>query len=567
MKKSLASKLLAFAVAASMSIGFVGCRTRTPEGTESIDTTKTQLYVSSLKCGLGNEWLDKAAERFETAYADERFENGKIGVQVILDKENTINGAYLILPSSDWEVFFNENVPFNDYVSQGQLLDISDVVKNPAYGEDVTIESKLSDTQKAGLSAYDGKYYVLPHYEAYRGLSYNVKVFEDNRLFFAKDKNNANNGFIITVSDERSPGPNGVSGDYDDGLPATAEEFFKLCDKMVSVGVTPFVWPGANIEYSEYIVDAFAAAYMGAEEFYYNYSFDSGNKTTEVITGFNGDDPIIEEKSISTENGYLIRQQAGKYYGYQVFKRIIDNIGTYVYPLSDNNSTFTHYDAQEEFLSGEFEGRPIGMICDGNYWWNEAGMSGAYDRTVGSFGDKAREENREFAWMPLPGIWSAAAGETPVTQPVLTDLTKAYAFINANIADKPHKVKLAKEFLSFCYTDDSLREFTRTTGVAKGLNYQLESADYEALSSLGKSCWQLREKLEVVHQVSANRMFIENQYEFTTYLHDSTVSGAPYRTPMTAFKANVSAKDYFMGTWIDENDWKTTYGKYFTSGV
>jgi len=117
-------------------------------------------------------------------------------------------------------------------------------------------------------------------------------------------------------------------------------------------GGKAFVWPGASIAYSEYIVDAFAEAFMGAEELKYNYSFDSGDETAKVITGFNAETPVVEEKSISNDNGYLIRQQAGKYYGYAVFQKIIDKIDSYVYSLSNNNSTFTHYDSQEEFLYG-----------------------------------------------------------------------------------------------------------------------------------------------------------------------------------------------------------------------
>jgi len=84
------------------------------------------------------------------------FEDGKKGVQVVVDTDNSVNGAWLILPSSEWEVFFTENLPFNDYVSQGQILDISDVVKTPAYGETETIESSLSTSRGRGLPLTTG---------------------------------------------------------------------------------------------------------------------------------------------------------------------------------------------------------------------------------------------------------------------------------------------------------------------------------------------------------------------------------------------------------------------------
>ena len=572
-------KKLKSAVAFFLTLGltltsFIGCHGKdSGDWDVIINETQTQLYVSNLNGGIGYEWLNKVKQRFETAYAEESFETGKKGVQVIIDTENQVNGAWLIIPNSSWDVYFNENLPFNDYVSQNQLLDISDVVKAPAYGETETIESKLTDDQKASITAYDGKYYVLPHYEAYRGLSYNVKVFEDNKLFFAENKDNGNGGFVVSAKDKRSLGPNGKTGvidgvdySYDDGLPATVDEFFALCDRMVMVGVTPFVWPGAAVAYSEYIVDAFAEAFSGSEQLGYNFSIDSGIKTTEVVTGFNGNTPVTEKVTISNENGYMLRRQAAKYYGYAVFAKIIENLDKYVYSLSDNNSTFTQYDSQEEFLAGEFENKPIGMIADGNYWWNESIKSGAYQRTVNQFGGKAEEKSREFAWMPLPGVWSATDGETPVTEPVLKDAMKSYCFVNADIKNNPGKVKAAKAFVSFCYSDESLQEFTVTTGVAKGLDYELTTEQENSLASLGKSCWTLRKSCNVVRLLSSNRLFIENQGDFTTNLHTSVVNGQAYLTPFTAFKAKVSAREYFMGNWTSESDWNKNYSKYFTEG-
>ena len=564
MKKILTS-LLALVCALAM---LTGCGNLRPNDDdkwdEDLDPSKTQLYVSNLKGGIGHDWLYNVKKRFEAAYADHSFEDGKTGVQVVVDTDNAVNGAWLILPTSEWEMFFSENVPFNDYASQGQLLDISDVVKAPAFGESAPIENKLDATQKSALTAMDGKYYALPHYEAYRGLSYNVAVFEEYRLYLADDRDNGNNGFIIRRTDKRSAGPNGEYGDYDDGLPATVDEFFKLCDQMVQVGVTPFVWPGAVASYSEYIVDAFAQAFIGAEEMRYNFTFDSGEKTTEIITGFDGDTPITERIAVTNENGYLLRQQSGKYYGYAVFEKIMKNVDKYVYSLAGTgNTTFTHYDSQEEFLLGEFENKPIGMISDGNYWWNEAQVSGAYQRSVNQFGDRAKAENRRFAWMPVPGVWSATAGQTPKTELVMKDPMKSYCFVNGNIADKPAKVAAAKAFVSFCYSDTSLQEFTVTTGVAKGLEYELTDEQFNALHSYGRSCWTLRKAGEVVRYNSANRLFMENEQAFSAYLHRSTVSGQTYQTPFTAFRDGVSAKDYFSGNWISRSDWNRDYSDYF----
>ena len=548
-----ASVLLASILCVSFTA--VGCH---HGESENIDTTKTQLYVSNLNAGISNQWLLDLGTRFEEAYANTSFEEGKTGVQVIVDTENTINGRWLILPTDDWEVYFTENLPYNEFVSQDYLLDISDVVRGNAYGEDVTIESKLSSEMRAGLTAFDGKYYALPHYEAYRGVFYDVDVFDRERLYLAEDRNNGNNGFIIRDSDKRSAGPNGISGDYDDGLPATIEEFYKLLDYMKNTrGVTPFVWPGATVGYTEYFVDALSDQFAGADAAC-NFTFDSKGGTTPVITGFDGDEPIVEEAAIDNEHGYNVERMAGKYYALSALEHIVDNVGQYAYDLSNNNSTFSQLDSQERFIFSDLENQPIGMILDGNYWWNEA--SEAYRRSVNQYGERA--ETRNFAYMPLPTAVSEEdfeAGE----KPVLRDVMKSYCFVNANIADDPVKVQLAKLFVAFSYSDAALQDFTVQTGVAKGLNYELTQSQYDSLSSLARSCWDVRQDATIVRTLSENRMFIENETALSYDVYSSTVAGQSYLTPFTAFRGGVSAKDYFMGTWTTPESWAESYSRYF----
>ena len=192
------------AVMLGFSVIAVGCH---HDELEAVDSSKTQLYVSNLNAGISNQWLLDIETRFEEAYADVPFETGKTGVQVIVDTENTVNGRWLILPTDDWEVYFTENLPYYEFASQNYLLDISDVVRGSAYGETETIESKLDAATQSGLTAYDGKYYALPHYEAYRSIFYDVNVFDRENLYFAAEDNgnygiSGNNCFIIRSTDQ-----------------------------------------------------------------------------------------------------------------------------------------------------------------------------------------------------------------------------------------------------------------------------------------------------------------------------------------------------------------------------
>ncbi|MFR6640367.1 MAG: hypothetical protein ACLUSP_02670 [Christensenellales bacterium] len=52
----------------------------------------------------------------------------------------------------------------------------------------------------------------------------------------------------------------------DDGLPATYDEFFALCDKMKSEGVTPICWNGLAVEYLTDFAKSLAADYDGKQK-------------------------------------------------------------------------------------------------------------------------------------------------------------------------------------------------------------------------------------------------------------------------------------------------------------
>ena len=534
-----------------------------------VDENKTQLFVANLQGGIGYEWFRKTIARFEEKFADVVYEPGTKGVQIIPEDEYTTNGRWLLLPTDMYDVYFTENLTYNEYVRKGEILDLTDVIKAPAKtspttSESVTIESKLNADQKAGLTAQNGHYYAIPHYQAFRGLSYDVDLFDDYKLYFAADKDNGNGGFIVRDTDKKSVGPNGVSGDYDDGLPATIDEFFGLCDKMVSLGITPFVWPGDAVGYTEYLCDVFADNIGGADAVRLNYTYDSGSGTTKIITSFDSKgNPVVEDVAITTDNGYLLKQQYGKYYGLEVFEKIMNKIDQYAYSLSNNDSNFSQLNSQEEFIYSSLENKPIGMIIDGTYWWNEA--KDAYGRSVGQFGDRAKVRN--FAWMPVPTAISAADQAQNAKDPVFRDIMNSYCIVNAKVADNQYKTQLAKDFVSFCYSDESLQEFTTTTGVAKGLNYSLTDDQYKSLSPFAKSCWDIRAKANIVNILPISKMAIDNEQSLLWDLFGTNIGGQAYNSPFYAFIEKQSAEDYFKGQWINFETWRNSYERYFTVGV
>lgn len=71
---------------------------------------------------------------------------------------------------------------------------------------------------------------------------YDVALFSEKRLF-VDDKGNWSNGSV------KSLGQDGKANTFDDGLPVTQSDFFKLLDRMVEQGVLPLTFFGSNAYY------------------------------------------------------------------------------------------------------------------------------------------------------------------------------------------------------------------------------------------------------------------------------------------------------------------------------
>ena len=79
-------KILSTCLAVSFAVGGVATFASCGASGEKIDKTKTQLYVSHFTAGFGNEWIHEMDTKFEEAYKDVSFEDGKTGVQVIVSE-------------------------------------------------------------------------------------------------------------------------------------------------------------------------------------------------------------------------------------------------------------------------------------------------------------------------------------------------------------------------------------------------------------------------------------------------------------------------------------------------
>ena len=560
--KKILSTVLAASVVLSGTM-FVGCGGA--EVGEQVDESKTQIFVSHFNGGYGNVWINEMKAQFEEAYKSVSFEEGKTGVQVMItDHKNTATNKNFDIASDDAYVFFNENVPYNEFVSMNKIMDITDVVNgtfdinNVAGYENVPdiadkdIIGKFSSLQKTALNRGTesaAAYYAIPHYEGYYGFTYDAEMFDNNGYYMYDD------GQFGAYSDSEglSTGPDGLTGTYDDGMPNTYEDFFKLCDLIAGDGNVPIIFSGEYQFYITNVINALIADYNGLDEERLYYTFDG--TTQSYVTGFEGDTPVLGEKEITNENGYDVFRQAGYYYGFSfLYEMINQNDGAYLYDQCFTDG-FSHTNTQNKYLlSGRTSQADIAMIADGIWWTAEA--TGTFNTMTTNY-PKSSAMERQFKFMPLPKATQEQVGEGRT----LLESQNSYIMMRKGMPEK--YVPLAKLFVQFCNTESSLKEFTLKSGLPRALSYELSDAELATLTPFAKSVFETKsdENTKIVYQLSDNALDSDNA---TKFKKDKALAYGSFEFASKAMfnDSTVTAKSYFEGL---ANSWKAKWSDEFSS--
>lgn len=557
------------------TLALCSCGGPSGEG-EQIDTSKTQLYVSNFDGGYGDVWLQDLKAEFEQANAEKSFESGKTGVQVVIDNDKTTGDNLLQrVAGSQNNVYFCESVFYYDYLNAGVMADITDLLNEDLsdLGDTGTILDKFSEQQKDYYRANDGKYYGIPHYEGFFGLTYDISLWEEKDLYIAADPTKSSSkvdalydeGEIVTAEagDTKSKGPDGVSGTSDDGFPATYAELNSLMSVMVNRGIIPFTWTGKyQSEYNAKLMAALQVDFEGAEQTknLFNYS----GTLTHMVDSIN--DGVVTYKApetIDNSTGYRTFESAGKYYALKFMEQIVIN-NDFFHQDSFKN-TDTHLDAQSRFLaSNPIDKTPIAIFPEGNYWENEAADSGFFDYTA-TAGLEWNRQNRKLAMMPFPKATEEQVGEKTTLLSTLNSL----CFINSNC--DPVHLDLAKKFLKMANTNSSLANFNMKTNAPKAIKYTLSSAQYDSLNPYGKSVYDLYNRSDVVQEISKNSIYVNNIKDlslYTTFI--SKIDGSSFNnvvkemTPRYTSAAKTSV-ELFNGIKenFNSNYWQEKYHNWF----
>lgn len=555
---------------------FAGCVQYAPEE----KSTVSYLYVDTYSGGLGEEFLKELEKEFETRYAQEHFTEGKTGVDVVTGYTPDTLGATLNskIKTSTHDIFISEGMYYADFMADGSLYDLTEIVK----ADNGAIENKLYDDQKTALTAFNDKYYALPTFAGFTGLTFDANLFEENKLFFAETGGNkpstmssytgktyTGRGFIEANADQKSVGPDGKRDTVDDGLPSSYEEFFYLLDYMVDEkSITPLVFTGASIHYTNYLFQALLSANSTKTEFSSHFTFDSGEETMKIVESFTNGVPNVKEVAIDTTNGYEVKQQYNIYQALKFLEKL------YTTKNSNGGMKYFHGDVaalsnttaqmmyEESYLDASIQ--DIAMIIEGNYWYNEAMPE--LQESAQRLPDTAT--NRKFSFMSLPAKEEGTVNENEGTTPALADTLDYYLVVNNRIKGDAEKEALTKAFLQLFYSDWGLQKITETNGVPMALKYEMEATALAKMDNYPQSVWSVYKQAKdancYVTPMSNNPVYLNNTKKFaiksTGNFLQTVVNGMTRTTPWEAFTASsntATAQSYFEGMKITASSWAT----------
>ncbi len=574
------TKVLALVVTGiSCLSGFAGCGGGDDE--VKIDHTKTQLYLNNYDAGIGRTWVESIGASFEKEFADYSFEPDKKGVQVLYSHNRVMSGVTLesSIASSPDNIFFTESLDYPSLVTKKLLYDVTDLVKEGAVTgvdeagnfthESKTIESKLDADFASYL--YRGEegnksYYGLPYYLPIKGMIFDRELWNEQRFYLTKgatpaefvvqaienggdvaaaklayqaeiDKLNAgqNSGYWTLANEEGkalvggkehdlglSAGPDGKYGSYDDGMPATVDEFYLLMEHIYKSNVTPIVYGGKVPAYADMLTNLVWINYEGKENLRTYYSLHGD---VDELVVLNADGTVKKENGeIVTEpytfnggrnDGYEVQRMAGKYYALQFAEKIATS--NWLHDSCDDTA-ISHIAAQSKFLTSCLgQNKRIATLIDGAWWQQES--SETFEIMSGN-SSKYSKANRDFGLLMAPNVNVDKLQERKVNdiKNVVIMQNDAFCVINGNLKEGSPQLAVSKAFFSYMNSDKMLNLFTEITSMYRAMNYTVDEGTYARMSKYAKDLTEFMSETTVVYPYTTNELFIKNH----GYLKNST---------------------------------------------
>ncbi len=536
MKNSI-KKLISFAL-----LSATACSTLAACKDDKSD--QATLYVYSFTSGFGDEWLTSLIADYEETMKDVEID-GKKGLNVeITAVGSDVHGSDMA--NRDEVVYFLEQQNYYELVAGNYIASLNDAITKPnPYDEGgKTLESKMFADQKSYLGRdVNGTttYYAYPHYFTSFGIVYDIELFNTKGYYFVEGYDPAGNlddMFLGQWGGTKTVGPDGQANTSDDGLPTTYEEFFLLCDYIAKQNDNPLIWSGEHRNsYLTHFINALATDYEGYEKMRYNFTFEG-----EEILGKAENGKFVKDAQatkIEGTNGYEVARQAGKYYAMDFYGDLYNKSYINSQKSTLYSSTFTHLEAQEEFLKNPQLTNKHAMLLDGSWWEREATP---YFDQMSLLNDAYSKQNKQYGWMPLPKQSADKVGE----KSTMYDIMYPLCMMKKGLDTSSWQYKYAIDFIQFANSDAQLAKFTQITGCTKALDYSLTDAQYNALTPYGKSFYDAYKASDIVFPYAQNNVFANNQNTFKEI--DGTGTGSPL------YKSNAYSIDKCFVKSVEDGD-------------
>ena len=530
MKKFIS--MLLFVVMTLTSFSMIGCER---EQGEMYDESKSLLNIGVMNAGMGLAWAKEAEADFEKLYEDVEFEEGKKGVDVVIDgrKDEFVPTALrATMAGYSNAIYFVNQSDYDGYIADNLLVDITKTINEKVYDAngDLAAVTKNPATQSIldtmhtefkGRNERNNKYYGIPWCTAVNGIVYDADLFDRKNYYFDANGNIGKNQADVDAGN-CGTGPDGKMGTTDDGMPVTYNDFIKLLQKMKKEGVIPFTW--ASTEYQRlYAYESIWANYEGYNDYKLNYTFSGTDAQLGQITPSNA----VE----------VLSDQEGRKAGIQFFYDIIKN-GYYSGEAFKN----TYIEGQTEFVYSVNTNNDIAFFMEGGYWEREA--IATFDRMAVTNKDHAYGK-RNFKLFPIPNFVgvNGITDQTNTQEPevLLGGGDQALVFITAKNSCKNPELQqeLAKLFLQFVNSREQLVKFTKNTG-ACFRTYNFTPTDKE-LATFTKYAQSIYSYMEDGSEIMPCLNFAEarKDSDFTGQWTFSAAAGTTiYTCPASIFKNN-----------------------------
>ncbi len=414
------TRITALLLVSILMLGLIGCNNNDiPEG-------KTELRITYFNGGYGDEWIQQMKAAYEAYNKDVYITltpyTGKT------DPVSQIEGG-----SVAHDLYFMNSTGMG-LAASNLLVDLTDVYKSNATGDDKTIEAKMLPAYRdyfdlSGVEQVSGQYYAMPWATGYAGLMYNKTSLD--KLF--------------------------GEGTY--SLPRTTDELTAFCDEIVGKGGWPFVW-SKDVEYWTFMFNIWWAQYEGAQG-YEDYF-------TGTVRDENGN-PSVDM------NADVLRQQ-GRLEAFELLEKYMKKANGYSHKNCDSMDFMS---AQAAFFGRGYANDKSLCVFMINGDWTDSEMklsAAKYDQDirfmrapiVSALGEKLgiTEDELRAVVDYVDGVTASAPAINPTgkysAEEAIAAVAEARRMVydlgrhhNAVIPKGAKQVELAKDFLKFFASDSA----------------------------------------------------------------------------------------------------------------